>query len=664
MSGKVVQLHQLMEHEALSIETDFTHLKDNDFKSYIVTGESLSSLKTALTRGEKLLLLEKPRAPMFIMDFPKAELSTEDRVKIILHSLKPMQVRQVHSTINPTYPKEVIKAIDNRLGTAGGTIAIGGNPYKSPSSDNLHPPSPMKPRSEEPVIKEPKPKPTGPDKFAKFKEQAYGQKVFAKSIVLGKHVSDMRTEVESAKNFGVLSLFSLNANPISPKNNYQAQTLLLKRADTREADRGTWSFSGASVSCFPPYTQLFAMWAKDTGGAQYESFDFPVMVEATTRVRFYYQLPSEQALKNDSTLDKNKPILKAVHTDERQVYPDKVKVIQAVMDGDGIRADLTDELSLHWRPSTASHDTSANTAPQSNESANTLSEEINNALWDLKVHPQTEENTNDIVEPNLEVIVNFPAELKLKAVYLALHTGEDDEMDKKWLTVPKGKLTFDVEGNDREGHMYFSRKAHIPTQRGVTIGNSGVTIGRGLDLGNPPTAAQNQTRRFDLEAILTKAGISPKLKKWLLDAKGLVKNDAQNYLANAADLGLTEKDLTLTRKQQHIIFNETYDFIEDKTRCLITKADVQQHYGKINWDNLADNVKEVLTDLTYRGDNTGSDDKRGSTRKWFVPAIVSDQQSGTISTQSKFFNVMNHKKWMSTYGVNRIRMEKRIEGLK
>lgn len=663
MSGKVVQLHQVMEHEALSIETDFSYLKDTELKAFLSTGESLSNLRNALTRGEKLLLLDKPRAAMFIIDFPKAELSTEDRVKIILHSLKPMQVRQVNSAINTAYPKDVIKAIDNRLGTAGG-VMVGGNPYKSPSSDNLHPALPMKPLTKEPLVPDPKPEPTGPDKFAKFYEPAYGKKVFAKSIVLGKHVSDMRTEVESAKNFGVLSLFSLDANPISPKTAYQDQTLLLKRADTREADRGTWSFSGASVSRFTPYTQLFAMWAKDTGGAQYESFDFPVMVEATTRVRFYYQLPTEQELKNDETLDKNKPILKAVHTNERQVYPDKVKVIQAVMDGEGIRAELTDELSLHWQPPTASNDESSNTAPQNNESTNTLSEEVNNALWDLKVHPQTEDNTSDILEPNLEVIVNFPAELKIKAVYLALHTGEDDEMDKKWLTVPKGQLTFDVEGNDREGHMYFSRKAHIPTQGGITIGNSGVTIGRGLDLGNPPTAAQNQTRRFDLEAVLGKAELSAKLTQWLLGAKGLVKSDAQNYLANAAALALTEKDLTLTRKQQHIIFNEVYDFIEDKTRCLVTKADVQKHYGEIDWDSLTDNVKEVLTDLTYRGDNTGSDDKRGSTRKWFVPAIVSDQQSGTVSTQSKFFNVMNHKKWMSTYGVNRIRMEKRIEGLK
>ncbi|WP_298776495.1 AHH domain-containing protein [uncultured Shewanella sp.] len=159
MSGKVVQLHQLMEHEALSIETDFSSLKDNELKAYLATGESLSSLKTALTRGDKLLLLNKPKAPMFIMDFPKAELSTEDRVKIILHSLKPMQVRQAHPAINTAYPKDVIKAIDARLGTAGGMINIGGNPYQSPSSGNLHPPAEMPKRTKEPLVADPKSEP-------------------------------------------------------------------------------------------------------------------------------------------------------------------------------------------------------------------------------------------------------------------------------------------------------------------------------------------------------------------------------------------------------------------------------------------------------------------------------------------------------------------------
>ena len=154
MSGKVIQIHQVMEHEALSIETDFSYLKDTELKAFLSTGESLSNLKTALNRGEKLLLIEKPRAPMFIVDFPKAELSTEDRIKIILHSLTPMQVRQAHPAVNPSYPKDVIKAIDNRLGTAGG-VMVGGNPYKSPSSDNLPPPPPMPYRAPEPLVPDP-----------------------------------------------------------------------------------------------------------------------------------------------------------------------------------------------------------------------------------------------------------------------------------------------------------------------------------------------------------------------------------------------------------------------------------------------------------------------------------------------------------------------------
>lgn len=154
MSGKVVSLHQLMEHEALSIETDFSYLKDTDLKAFLSTGESLSSLKNDLTRGKKLLLLDKPRAAMFIIDFPNAELSTEDRIKVILHSLKPMQVRQVNPAINNDYPKDAIKAIDSRLGTAGG-VMVGGNPYQSPSSDNLHPALPMKPRTPEPLVPDP-----------------------------------------------------------------------------------------------------------------------------------------------------------------------------------------------------------------------------------------------------------------------------------------------------------------------------------------------------------------------------------------------------------------------------------------------------------------------------------------------------------------------------
>ena len=51
-----------------------------------------------------------------------------------------------------------------------------------------------------------------------------------------------------------------------------------------------------------------------------------------------------------------------------------------------------------------------------------------------------------------------------------------------------------------------------------------------------------------------------------------------------------------------------------KTRILLTNH-VRAKFGVVDWDNLPLNVREVLVDLTYRGDN-----KR--TREGFVPALV------------------------------------------
>ncbi len=94
----------------------------------------------------------------------------------------------------------------------------------------------------------------------------------------------------------------------------------------------------------------------------------------------------------------------------------------------------------------------------------------------------------------------------------------DDEMDEKWLTVPKGQLTFDAEGNDVDTSIYFSRKPHIPMQRdGTVIGQSGITYGRGLDIGQ-------QTQPFVsnlLSAISENARpLSDKMSSWLIVGSG------------------------------------------------------------------------------------------------------------------------------------------------
>ncbi|MCC4236403.1 type VI secretion system tip protein VgrG [Vibrio anguillarum] len=196
---------------------------------------------------------------------------------------------------------------------------------------------------------------------------------------------------------------------------------------------------------------------------------------------------------------------------------------------------------------------------------------------------------------------------------------ENDEMDLKWLTVPKGQLTFDAEGNDIEGSPFFSRKVHIPNHRGKVIGNSGVTIGRGLDLGSPPSGANGQNpSKLDLKNLFELAGLNPKLSVWLLSVEGKTKSDALSALKSS---DLTDEELVITRKQQYIMFNTIYEYLENKTKILVTKADVQKTYGVVDWEGMPRSVKDVTIDITYRGDSYTE------TRRAYVPALVEDKVS-------------------------------------
>ncbi|RMH83312.1 hypothetical protein EA796_17420 [Pseudomonas sp. AOB-7] len=162
----------------------------------------------------------------------------------------------------------------------------------------------------------------------------------------------------------------------------------------------------------------------------------------------------------------------------------------------------------------------------------------------------------------------------------------EDENDLKWLQVPHGQLTFDVEGNDIEDSRFFSRVPHWPP-----VGASGVTIGRGYDVGHQPNV------RDDLESV----GISEPLLSWLSGGKGLTKNNARDYL-NAASAEI--RSAQITRKQQHELFIFVYEFMERDVRRICEKRDVIEVYGVTNWDALHSKIKDMLVDLRYRGDYT------------------------------------------------------------
>jgi type VI secretion system secreted protein VgrG len=241
----------------------------------------------------------------------------------------------------------------------------------------------------------------------------------------------------------------------------------------------------------------------------------------------------------------------------------------------------------------------------------------------------------------------------------------DDEMDRKWLTVPKGSLTFDSEGDDTEGSAYFTRIAHVPNRNGEVIGNSGITIGRGLDIGS--RTASEVASIFDSAAQYARP-ISDALLTWLKQGAGKKKQTAYEHW-KTLDAQVPADDQTITRKMQYYLFQGLYADYVEKTKSLTTKADVSKIYlgeGKqIDWDALPENVKEVLTDLTYRGDYTGSEDKRGNTRKEIVPAVYKDFQEGLSGKSSDFYTIMeNLALWRDDFKVDLNRRGKRLGGLK
>ena len=175
--------------------------------------------------------------------------------------------------------------------------------------------------------------------------------------------------------------------------------------------------------------------------------------------------------------------------------------------------------------------------------------------------------------------------------FLYVMSGDDD-MDIKWLTVPKGQLTFDAEGNDNNDSPYFSRHIHWPG------GVSGITIGRGYDLG------QQNDPSSDFDSI----ELSQPLNSWLLESKGLSGLDAENRY-KSADNSISGYEIT--RKQQHDLFVITYNRLEDDVKRICQRPDtIRVYHPNLNttpvqaWNDIPEKIKEVLVDLRYRGDYT------------------------------------------------------------
>ncbi|PSU86716.1 hypothetical protein C0W42_19685 [Photobacterium kishitanii] len=236
----------------------------------------------------------------------------------------------------------------------------------------------------------------------------------------------------------------------------------------------------------------------------------------------------------------------------------------------------------------------------------------------------------------------------------------DDEMDKKWLVMPLGlgRLTFSSEGNDMDGSLYFTRKPHLPNNNGVVIGVSGITFGRGLDIGS---RTANDVDKLFSKIERNSKPISKTLLTWLKGGAGLKGQDAYEHYKKLND-SVPQAEQMLTRKQQYFLFLEIYPYYSKETKRLLTKKDVKDIYDKDNiivWDDIPINIKELLIDITYRGDNSPR------TRKIIMPALVSDMRNNKpFDKSSELYKVIANPIWVSKYGLDYNRQKSRLEMFK
>lgn len=224
----------------------------------------------------------------------------------------------------------------------------------------------------------------------------------------------------------------------------------------------------------------------------------------------------------------------------------------------------------------------------------------------------------------------------------SIRDSESDEMDTKWLKVPKGQLTFNAEGNDTESSIFFSRHPHVPNNRGVVIGLSGVTFGRGLDFGQQSKAyIQTLFKNMERDA----KPLPSVLEKWLLGSVGLKGSAALTYCLDI-DKYVPKSEQYLTRKQQHFLFNAVYEHLYDVTKRVISKgANVDGVQISAELGSYSQNVQDVLVDLTFRGDNSPR------TRKYFMKDLK--------VSEGKFKSNISNDHWKVSFGVPEQRFNER-----
>ena len=66
--GKVVNIGELILHDASNIESDTSWLSDDDWKALVPTAGSVEQVKRSLEVGDSVLLSNTPQRPLFTFE--------------------------------------------------------------------------------------------------------------------------------------------------------------------------------------------------------------------------------------------------------------------------------------------------------------------------------------------------------------------------------------------------------------------------------------------------------------------------------------------------------------------------------------------------------------------------------------------------------------------
>lgn len=158
---------------------------------------------------------------------------------------------------------------------------------------------------------------------------------------------------------------------------------------------------------------------------------------------------------------------------------------------------------------------------------------------------------------------------------------------------------------------------------------SGVTVGVGYDMKERSAAG--------IAADMVGVGVA----KETAEAFG----KAAKLSGAAADVFVRDNPkLAITKAQSQGLFVGIYAAKEEYTRTLATKADVTTKYGVTDWYKLDGRIRDVLIDMTFRGDYTGA------VREKVQEFVVKNDKEGfkkAISVKTNFPGNLSNRRFQA-----------------